>query len=91
MAARSLQSRKRMRQNAKRQLRNKTRKTVLKSQTRKMTDVLATGDKAASDKQFRALTKLLDQTAAKGTIHRKTAARRKSRLARRLNALKAGK
>jgi small subunit ribosomal protein S20 len=33
------------------------------------------------------MTKKLDQTAAKGTIHKNQASRRKSRLAKQLNAL----
>lgn len=85
---RSLSSLKRMRQNAKRRATNKARKTVLKGEVRKFVDVLATKDVAAAEKEYRKTAKALDQTAAKGTIHRNTAARRKSRLAKRLHALK---
>jgi len=80
-----------MRQNAKRQLRNKARKSILKGQTRRMTEALHKGDKAAAEKELRELSGVLDRTAAKGTIHKKTAARRKSRMALRLNKLKAAK
>lgn len=87
--ARSLSSLKRMRQNVKRRARNKTRKTVLKTEVRKLTDIIATKDAAAAEKQYRHTASMLDKTAAKGTIHRNTASRKKSRLAKRLNAMKA--
>lgn len=77
-----------MRQNVKRNMRNKIRTTALKSQMRKLTDAMAVKDTAALDKTFRATISLLDKTAAKGTIHRKTANRRRSRLAKRVNALR---
>ncbi len=37
------------------------------------------------------VTKRIDQTAAQGTLHKNTAARKKSRLARNLNAAQAAK
>ena len=43
-------------------------------------------EKAATE--FRKTTKLLDQLAAKGIIHHRSAANNKSRLARHLNSLK---
>lgn len=80
-----------MRQNVKRRARNKARKSVLKTEIRKLNDALAAKDIATAEKEFRVATQALDRTAAKRTIHPNTAARRKSRLAKRLNALKAGK
>lgn len=79
-----------MRQNVKRQVRNRARKSALKSQVRKLSETLAAKNLEAAEKEFRSAQKLLDRTAAYGTIHKKTAARRKSRLAKRLNAAKAG-
>ena len=86
--ARSLSSRKRLRQNAKRAERNKGRKSVLKSQVRKVTDALTARDMNAATGALRSASALLDRDANRGTIHRNTAARRKSRLTKRVNALK---
>ena len=43
-----------------------------------------------AETEFRTATRRIDKVAAKGTIHKNTAARKRSRLAKRLNALKAG-
>lgn len=86
--AHSLSSKKRIRQNATRQQINKARKSVLKTTTRKFTDALASKDAAAAEAEFKKLTKTIDQTCAKGVIHKNQAARRKSRLHKRLSALK---
>jgi small subunit ribosomal protein S20 len=87
--AHSLSRRKRVRQNETRKTRSRARKQELKSLTRKFTDAVHDKDAGKAEDQFRALTKRLDQVANSSTIHKKTAARRKSRLAKRLNALKA--
>jgi len=50
---------------------------------------LAGGDIEAADKQLVQVVKKLDQTAATSTMHKKTAARKKSRLMKRLNNAKA--
>lgn len=86
--ARSLSSQKRMRQNVRRAARNKTQRSLLKSRTRRVTDAIGVKDAANVDKLFRELSMHLDRAGNKGLIHRNTAARRKSRLARRINALK---
>lgn len=87
--AQSLSSRKRVRQNETRRERNRARKQKVKTATRKFTDALHDGKPDEAGSAFRGLTKLIDQTAAKGTLHRNAAARRKSRLAKRLNKLAA--
>ncbi|MCO6438020.1 MAG: 30S ribosomal protein S20 [Phycisphaerae bacterium] len=84
-------AKKRIKQNERNRARNRTRKSALKTDTRKYLETLSSGDVANAKKQLVQVTKRLDQTAAKGTIHKNTAARRKSRLARRLNALAAAK
>ncbi len=58
---------------------------MLKTYTKKFLEQIRTGDLSAARETFSLLQKRLDQVAAKGTLHRKTAARRKSRLAARLN------
>ncbi len=56
-----------------------------------MQTVIAAGDKAAALAEMKKAQQVLDRIAARGTIHPKTAARRKSRLAKRINALAAAK
>jgi small subunit ribosomal protein S20 len=86
--AHSLQAKKRARQNAKRRIINRARKSQVKTQIKHFEATLSKGDTEAAGEQFRLLTQKLDKTAAKSTMHKKTAARKKSRLARKLNALK---
>ena len=85
--ANSISSKKRVRQNERNRIRNRARKSVLKTTTRKLTDALHAGETDTAKAVFVSLTKQLDQIAAKGTLHKNTVARRKSRLARRLNAV----
>jgi len=64
---------------------------MVKTETRKFLDAVHGGDVETAKKTFVTATKKLDQVAAKGTLHKNTVARRKSKLAKRLNALMAGK
>lgn len=89
--AHSLQSKKRVRQNAKGRAINRSRKSQIKTQIKHFESALASGDVEAASEQYRLVVKKLDKTAATSTMHKKTAARKKSRLAKRLNNLKAKK
>jgi small subunit ribosomal protein S20 len=89
--AHSLQAKKRARQNAKRKTINRARKSQVKTQIKHFETALSEGNVEAASEQYRLVTKKLDKTAATSTMHKKTAARKKSRLAKRLNALKAKK
>ncbi|MCP4249980.1 MAG: 30S ribosomal protein S20 [bacterium] len=87
--ASSFSAKKRIKQNEEHRARNRARKSELKSEIRKFTDALHDKDQQAAQKQYVVVVKKLDQTAAKGTLHKNAAARTKSRLARRLNQLTA--
>jgi len=82
--AHSLSAKKRIRQNVKRKARNRWRKEQVKNVVRELNETLAGGDKNAAAEKLRAAVKKLDKVAAKGTIHKNTANRTKSRLAKRL-------
>ncbi len=84
--ANSASAKKRIRQNEKRRLRNQRRKRAVKQVVRQFDDDLSGGAKVAAAESLRAAYKVIDQTVSKGTIHNNTAARRKSALARKLNA-----
>ncbi len=79
-------AKKRNRQNERNRMRNRSRKAAIKTEARKFLDAIHDGDLDAARERFRLVTKRLDQTAAKGALHRNTAARKKSRLAAKLNA-----
>ena len=89
--AHSLSAKKRVKQNAKRRTINRARKSQVKTQIKHFETALSSGDVEAASKQYRLIARKLDKTAATSTMHKRTAARRKSRLARRLNSLKAKK
>jgi small subunit ribosomal protein S20 len=74
---------KRNRQNERRRLRNKGIRTELKSEAKKVREAASTGDASAAE-AYRSAARDLDKAASKGSIHKRTAARRKSRLARQL-------
>ncbi len=88
--ARSLSSQKRHRQNESLAARNKSRRSEIKTKVRKVADAIVTKDVDAAEKAFREAACVLDRNAGRQTIHPNTAARRKSRLAKRINALKSG-
>lgn len=87
--ANTASAKKRIRQNQRDWLRNRHNKSMVKSETRKFLQLLHQGDLQAAQDAFSRVQKKLDQVAAKGSLHRNTVARRKSRLARRLEAARA--
>lgn len=88
--AHSLSAKKRIRQSIKRRNRNRARKEALKDQTKSYLTALASNDLTKAAAELRKTVIKLDKVAAKHTIHKNTAARRRSRLTKRFNALKAG-
>lgn len=81
-------AKKRLRQNAKRRDHNKAVKKALKKQLKVVFEV--GGDKEATvdllKKEATAANKKLDKAAARRVIHKNTAARKKSQIARLINA-----
>ncbi len=80
-------AKKRMRQDAKRHSRNLWRKRRIKDQVKTLETALHGSDVKAAEAEFSKTCSVLDKIASKGTIHKNTAARRKSRLAKRLKAM----
>jgi len=89
--AHSLSAQKRVRQNRKKNAINRGRKSRAKTQMKQYDAAIDSGSKDTAAEQYKTVARQLDKLAASGTIHKKTAARKKSRLAKRLNALKAKK
>jgi len=86
--AHSLSSRKRIRQNTKRRALNRARRSTLHTKLRKCQEGFVPGSAAEAETTVREACKQLDRAGNRGTLHRNAVARRKSRLVRRLNAMK---
>ncbi len=86
--AHSLSAKKRIRQNQKRAMRNKARKSALKTEIKKFLLLIRERKVDDAEQQLRTVYKKLDRTADQGTIHKNTAARKKSRLTAKLLKLK---
>jgi small subunit ribosomal protein S20 len=76
---------KRNRQNEKRRMRNKAVRSALKTEAKKVRAAVVEGDAEAAQAQARVAARALDKAASKGVLHGRTAARRKSRLAKAAN------
>jgi len=87
--AHSLSAKKRVRQNAKARVRNRARKSVIKTQVKRFEEALSTGNVETTQDQLKQLTRKIDRLSTTSTIHKNTAARIKSRMTRRANAQKA--
>ncbi|HEY1686150.1 MAG TPA: 30S ribosomal protein S20 [Tepidisphaeraceae bacterium] len=87
--AHSLSAKKRIRQSLKKRARNRYRKEQIKEQVKNFQAAVTAGDIKKAEVELRKTVQRLDKVAAKNTIHRNTASRKRSRLAKRLNAMKA--
>jgi small subunit ribosomal protein S20 len=76
---------KRNRQNEKRRLRNKAVRSELKTRVKRARDAVTAGDDNAID-LVRTAQKRIDKAASSGVIHKNAAARRTSRLMKRVNS-----
>jgi small subunit ribosomal protein S20 len=89
--AHSLSAKKRVRQNANRNRINRARKSQVKTQIKRFEQAVSGGDVKAANEQYLLVARKLDEIAGTSTMHKNTAARKKSRLAKKLNDLKAKK
>ena len=83
--AHSLSAKKRIRQNETRRMRNRARKSAVRTQLKSFELLLRSGDVEAIEKEYRITQKKLDKLAAIGTIHKNTVSRKKAQLARKRN------
>ena len=81
-------AKKRVRQDRGRRAVNRWRKLSIKDQIKTFLRAVQDQDVKTAETEFRKTCGLLDRTACTSTLHRNTAARRKSRLARRLRLLR---
>jgi len=77
-----------MRQDSVRRLRNRSTKSALRTQLRKVREAIAAKKVEDSEKEFKALVRKLDRAATQNVIHANVAARTKSRLSAAIKGLK---
>ncbi|MCP3892178.1 MAG: 30S ribosomal protein S20 [Desulfobulbaceae bacterium] len=78
---------KRNRQAQVRRLRNKINRKMMKTSIRKLDEAMADGSADAVKDALKEATIVIAKTASKGTIHKKNASRKISRLTKRVNAM----
>ena len=66
---------------------NKTRRSNMRTHLRKVEEAIASGDKDAAQAALRVAEPVLARTAQLGILHRRAAARKVSRLAKRVGAM----
>jgi len=66
---------------------NKQEKSALKTAIKKFETAVASGNKAEADSAYTAAVKSIDKAVSKGILHKNTAARKKSNITKKLNAL----
>ena len=77
------------RQTVRRTNANKGRRSRMRSYARKVEEAIEAGDKKAAAAALKEAEPVLARTAQKGLVHRKTASRKVSRLAKRISAMPA--
>ncbi|MEX0612140.1 MAG: 30S ribosomal protein S20 [Pirellulales bacterium] len=81
-------AKKRMRQDTVRRTRNRSTKSNIRTQLRKVREAISAKDHEKSQAEFRTLVKKLDRAAGRNVIHANAAARTKSRVSAAIKALK---
>ena len=85
--AHSRQARKRVRQNKRRTAVNRARLSRIRTFIRRVEEAIESGDRSQAEQALRAAQPEIMRGATKALLHRRTAARRVSSLARRVGAL----
>lgn len=67
--------------------RNKAAKSRMRTSVRRFNEAVSLGDLELAQDKFKDAQKIVQKTASKGTIHRNTARRKVSRLAKALNKM----
>jgi len=80
---------KRDRQSKVRRLRNRMNKSVMKTAVGKVEEAIMAGSEEQARAALQKAASVIQKTASKGSIHKKTASRKVSRLAKRVNQIQA--
>ncbi len=85
--ARNASAMKQHKQSERRRLANRSRKSMIRTFTKKAVEAASTGDMEAAAKYQRVVQGLVDHAAKTSTFHKNTAARKKARLAKRIRSV----
>ena len=85
--ANSPQAKKRVRQNERRAVTNRARISRIRTFVKKVEEAIEAGDQEAASAAFKAAEPELMRGAGKGVLHKRTAARKVSRLAGRIRSM----
>ena len=66
---------------------NKSRRTIVRSNLRRVEDAIASGDKAAAAEAFKLAEPAMMRAVSKGVYHKNTASRKISRLSKRIKSI----
>ena len=85
--AHTTSAKKRVRQTERRTIRNRARKSRLRTFVRRVEEAIASGDKQAAESAFKSAMPEMHRGVSKGVLHRNTAARKLSRLSARIKSM----
>ena len=80
-------AKKRLRQNEKLRILNRSAKSTMRTQIRRVREAVQAGDSDKAQAEYRVAQKKIDKAASKNLIHKNAAARTKSRLNKLLKAM----
>lgn len=78
---------KRIQTNEKARLRNQAVRSAVRTEIRKLRELVEAGDKGAAEAQLRVASRALDKAVTKGVFHRNNAANKKSNMATAVNKM----
>ncbi|MHB8903289.1 MAG: 30S ribosomal protein S20 [Thermoguttaceae bacterium] len=81
-------AKKQLRQDEELRVRNRSLRSELRTQCRKVREAIKSADLGQAETEFRVAVKKLDRAGARNIIHRNAAARLKSRMSAKIKALK---
>ncbi len=87
MVANIKSAKKRIKIIEKKTLQNKARKTKMKNSIKNVLNTIENGSKQEAMDAFKETEKVIRKTASKGTIHKKNASRKVSRIRNKINAM----
>jgi small subunit ribosomal protein S20 len=87
--ANTASARKRIRQTAKRTLRNQANRTRVRNAIKSVETAISSGDKAAAQAAIKAAQPQMQRAIGKGVVHKNTMARKLSRMTHRIKGLAA--
>ncbi|MEL6872701.1 MAG: 30S ribosomal protein S20 [Pseudomonadota bacterium] len=87
--ANTVSAKKAVRQIERRTARNKTRRSAMRTEVRKVEEAIASGDSAAAKAAFKVAEPVIARSGQKGIVHARAASRKVSRLAKRIKEMSA--